>query len=165
MSEKLSERQIAISWPDLGITVTADLDDRNPALADALWESLPYQSLQGHALIAGEHLYHVAPIPTLLHTPHATRIPDRREAPDGTVFCSGLQHLGIKYGTLTEPMPATPSAGSVKQTCPPCGKPGRRSGTPSTPPRSRSSPKSAAQADRVATASRCSAPPTRTPPN
>lgn len=108
LSEKLSGRQIEISWPDLGITVTADLDDRNPALADALWESLPYQSLQGHALIAGEHLYHVAPIPTLLHTPHATRIPDRREAPDGTVFCSGLQHLGIKYGTLTEPMPATP---------------------------------------------------------
>lgn len=53
MSEKLSARQIEISWPNFGITVTADLDDRNPALADALWESLPYQSLQGHALIAG----------------------------------------------------------------------------------------------------------------
>ncbi|NGN65953.1 hypothetical protein G5C51_18885 [Streptomyces sp. A7024] len=108
MSEKQSRRQIEISWPDLGLMVTADLDDRNPALADALWDSLPYRSLQGHALIAGEHLYHVAPIPKLLHTPHTTRIPDRREAPDGTVFCSGLQHLGIKYGTLTEPMPANP---------------------------------------------------------
>lgn len=108
LSEKLPGRQIEISWPDLGITVTADLDGRNAALADALWESLPYQSLQGHALIAGEHLYHVSPIPALLHTPHDTRVPDRREAPDGTVFLSGLQHLGIKYGTLTEPMPATP---------------------------------------------------------
>ncbi|MEV7616683.1 hypothetical protein [Streptomyces sp. NPDC089799] len=114
MSEKLPDRQIEISWPDLGITVTADLDGRNPALADALWESLPYQSLQGHALIAGEHLYHVSPIPALLHTPHTTRIPDRREAPDGTVFLSGLQHLGIKYGTLTEPMPANP-VGQIRE--------------------------------------------------
>lgn len=53
----------------MGITVTAELDDRNAALADALWEALPYQSLQGHALVAGHHLYHVAPIPSLLHLP------------------------------------------------------------------------------------------------
>ncbi|MEU8890318.1 hypothetical protein [Streptomyces sp. NPDC048442] len=108
MTETLAERHIEISWPELGVTVTAELDDRNPALADALWESLPYQSLQGHALVAGEHLYHAAPIPSLLHLPAAYKIADRREAPDGTVFCSALQHLGIKYGTLSEPMPAAP---------------------------------------------------------
>ncbi|MFD4735971.1 hypothetical protein ACFWNQ_01180 [Streptomyces virginiae] len=115
MSETLSGpprtsagRLLDIAWPDLGITVTAELDGRNPELADALWESLPYRSLQGHALVAGAHLYHVAPVPSLLHLPASTRIPDRREAPDGTVFCSALQHLGIKYGTLTEPMPASP---------------------------------------------------------
>ncbi|GHF53386.1 hypothetical protein GCM10010218_38570 [Streptomyces mashuensis] len=108
MTSALSGRHIEISWPDLGVTVTAELDGRNPELADALWEALPYQSLQGHALIAGQHLYHAAPIPSLLHLSASTRIADRREAPDGTVFCSGLQHLGIKYGTLTEPMPATP---------------------------------------------------------
>ncbi|MCZ7417001.1 MULTISPECIES: hypothetical protein [unclassified Streptomyces] len=73
-----------------------------------LWESLPYQSLQGHALVAGEHLYHVAPIHELLYTHPTHRIADRRNAPDGTVFLSGLQHLGIKYGELTEPMPAAP---------------------------------------------------------
>ncbi|MGW0247213.1 cucumopine synthase-related protein [Nocardia goodfellowii] len=108
MTETLSGRQLEIAWPELGITVTAELDGRNPELADALWEALPYRSLQGHALVAGAHLYHVAPIPSLLHLPASTRIPDRRDAPDGTVFCSALQHLGIKYGTLTEPMPASP---------------------------------------------------------
>ncbi|MFI2758091.1 hypothetical protein ACH5A3_04310 [Streptomyces echinatus] len=108
MTETLSGRNIEIAWPDLGITVTAELDDRNAALADALWEALPYQSLQGHALVAGSHLYHVAPIHSLLHLPASHRIPDRRDAPDGTVFCSALQHLGIKYGALTEPMPASP---------------------------------------------------------
>ncbi|MEU2930266.1 hypothetical protein ABZ636_35225 [Streptomyces sp. NPDC007251] len=108
MTASSSGRRIEISWPDPGITVTAELDGRNPALADALWESLPYRSLQGHALVAGEHLYHHAPIPALLHLHGSDRIADRREAPDGTVFCSALQHLGIKYGTLTEPMPASP---------------------------------------------------------
>ncbi|MFP3987768.1 hypothetical protein U9R90_09750 [Streptomyces sp. E11-3] len=108
MTDTFSGRSIEIAWPDLGITVTAELDDRNPALADALWDALPYRSLQGHALVAGEHLYHAAPIPSLLHTPASYKIADRREAPDGTVFCSALQHVGIKYGTLTEPMPASP---------------------------------------------------------
>ncbi|MFE2169570.1 hypothetical protein ACFXB3_31635 [Streptomyces sp. NPDC059447] len=108
MSKKLATRNIEIVWPDLGITVTAELDGRNPELADALWDSLPYQSLQGHALVAGQHLYHHVPIPSLLHLHASEKIADRRDAPDGTVFCSGLQHLGIKYGTLTEPMPAAP---------------------------------------------------------
>ncbi|MEU8031189.1 hypothetical protein AB0C13_21530 [Streptomyces sp. NPDC049099] len=108
MTETLSGRHVEIAWPDLGITVTAELDDRNTVLADALWEALPYQSLQGHALVAGQHLYHVAPIHSLLHLSATYRLADRREAPDGTVFCSALQHLGIKYGTLTEPMPASP---------------------------------------------------------
>ncbi|MFF1561224.1 hypothetical protein [Streptomyces sp. NPDC058279] len=108
MTTTLIGRNVEIAWPDLGITVTAELDDRNPALADALWESLPYQSLQGHALVAGSHLYHMAPIHSLLYTHASHRIPDRRDAPDGTVFCSALQHLGIKYGTLSEPMPASP---------------------------------------------------------
>ncbi|MCM6778866.1 hypothetical protein NDR87_35870 [Nocardia sp. CDC159] len=107
MTDSTSGRHIEIAWPAVGITVTAELDDRNAALADALWEALPYRSLQGHALVAGHHLYHAAPIPSLLHLPATTRF-DRREAPDGTVFCSALQHLGIKYGTLTEPMPASP---------------------------------------------------------
>lgn len=108
MTEMLSARQLEISWPALNITVTAELDGRNAELADALWEALPYQSLQGHALVAGSHLYHVAPIPSLLHIPASTKIPDRRDAPDGTVFCSALQHLGIKYGALSEPMAAAP---------------------------------------------------------
>ncbi|MFJ5227411.1 hypothetical protein [Streptomyces sp. NPDC088400] len=109
-----SGRHVEIAWPDLGISVTAELDGRNAELADALWESLPYQSLQGHALVAGEHLYHAAPIPSLLHLSPSMRIADRRDAPDGTVFCSALQHVGIKYGTLTEPMPAAP-VGRIRQ--------------------------------------------------
>lgn len=89
------------------MAVTAELDERNTALATTLWETLPYRSLQGHALVAGQHLYHVAPAHALLHQ-RGTYTLDRRTAPDGTLFASRLQHLGIKYGELTEPMPATP---------------------------------------------------------
>ncbi|MFD0690753.1 cucumopine synthase-related protein [Actinomadura fibrosa] len=101
------QRQIEIDWSDLGITVTVDLDGRNAELAQALWDGLPYRSLQGHALVAGHHLFHVAPVSELLYMPATCKV-DRRGAPDGTVFCSRLQHLGIKYGRLSEPMPATP---------------------------------------------------------
>ncbi|MGI5269834.1 hypothetical protein ACQEUU_11850 [Nonomuraea sp. CA-218870] len=85
----------------------AELDERNAALAQSVWDALPYRSLQGHALVAGHHLYHVAPVHALLHQ-RGTHTVDRREAPDGTLFASRLQHLGIKYGELTEPMPAVP---------------------------------------------------------
>ncbi|MEV5894848.1 hypothetical protein [Nonomuraea fuscirosea] len=102
-----NSKQVEISWPSLGITVAAELDQRNPALAQCLWDALPYRSLQGHALVAGYHLYHLAPVHSLLHTDAEYRV-DRRTVPDGTLFCSRLQHLGIKYGELTEPMNATP---------------------------------------------------------
>ncbi|MGW4411212.1 cucumopine synthase-related protein [Nonomuraea sp. NPDC004702] len=113
MNKSATERQIEILWPTIGVSVTADLDGRNRDLADALWRTLPYRSLQGHALVAGHHLYHLAPMPELLHVPGVHKI-DRRIAPDGSVFCSRLQHLGIKYGPLSEPMPATP-IGTVRE--------------------------------------------------
>jgi hypothetical protein len=99
--------RIEIDWPSLGLTVTADLDDRNARLAQALLDVLPYRSLQGHALIAGYYLYHVTPIHSIFQLPTPHRV-DRRTLPDGTLFGSRLQHFGIRYGTLTEPMPATP---------------------------------------------------------
>ncbi|WP_231618814.1 hypothetical protein [Nonomuraea sp. SBT364] len=100
-------RRVEIGWPSLGMAVTAELDERNAAAAQSLWDALPYRSLQGHALVAGHHLYHVAPVHEMLHQAAPYSV-DRRTVPDGTIFASRLQHLGIKYGELTEPMPATP---------------------------------------------------------
>lgn len=101
-------KRVEIGWPALGIAVTAELDDRNAALAQSLWDAMPYRSLQGHALVAGHHLYHVAPVHSLLYQAATYKVEDRRYEPDGTIFASRLQHLGIKYGELTEPMPAIP---------------------------------------------------------
>ncbi|MFC5475655.1 hypothetical protein [Paraherbaspirillum soli] len=101
-------RKIDITWVSLDITVTAVLErDKNPQLADLLWDKLPYNSLQNHALVSGHHLYHLAPFPELLYTAAAFK-EDRTKSVDGTLFLSQLQHLAIKYGPLSEYIPAAP---------------------------------------------------------
>jgi hypothetical protein len=101
-------REIEIEWHPLGITVTAQLIDQpNRNLSDLLWERLPYNALQNHALVSGDHLYHLVPIPELLYTA-ADFKEDRTQSADGTLFLSQLQHLAIKYGVLSEYIPAAP---------------------------------------------------------
>lgn len=102
-------RQIEIEWVQPGITVTAELSwERNPGMADLLWnELLPYNSLQNYALVSGKHLYHLVPHHQLVYT-EAEDKEDRTQSPDGTVFLSQLQHLAVKYGPLTEYLPAAP---------------------------------------------------------
>ncbi len=102
-------RQLEIEWVQPRITVTADLTDDNPDLVDMVWNRLvPYNSLQNHALVSGDHLYHLLPSPEPVHRAPEYKMRDRTEAPDGTVFLSQLQHIGIKYGPLTEYLPAAP---------------------------------------------------------
>ena len=61
-------RQIQIEWVGIGRTVTANLDEhKNPELCELLWSSLPYNSLQNHALVSGDHLYHLAPMVKLVY--------------------------------------------------------------------------------------------------
>jgi hypothetical protein len=99
-------RQIEIEWVGIGRKVTVELEEtKNGHLCDLLWRNLPYNSLQNHALVSGHHLYHLAPIVDLIYTPART-LEDRTLSPDGTVFLSHLQHLAVKYGELTEYLPA-----------------------------------------------------------
>jgi hypothetical protein len=107
--DEVAVRQIEIEWVQTGITVTADLSKkRNPGLVDLLWnELLPYNSLQNHALVSGKHLYHLVPHHQLVYL-EAEHKEDRTQSPDGTVFLSQLQHLAVKYGPLTEYLPAAP---------------------------------------------------------
>ncbi|KFX90089.1 hypothetical protein V490_06661 [Pseudogymnoascus sp. VKM F-3557] len=86
-------RMIKVKWPKLDITITAVMNEQvNPNLVNLLYENLPYRSLQNHAL----------------YTHAEYKVPNRVTEPDGTVFLSGLQHLAIKYGPLTEYLPAAP---------------------------------------------------------
>jgi hypothetical protein len=99
-------RQIEIEWVGINRKVTADLiETKNQNLCNLLWDNLPYNSIQSHALVSGDHLYHVVPIWRLVWE-QATFKEDRTLCPDGTVFLSQLQHLAVKYGHLTEYIPA-----------------------------------------------------------
>ncbi len=101
-------RQIEIEWVGINRRVTADLiEDKNPNLCNLLWDSLPYNSIQSHALVSGDHLYHVVPVWQLVWE-QAKFKEDRTQSPDGTVFLSQLQHLAVKYGRLSEYLPAAP---------------------------------------------------------
>jgi hypothetical protein len=99
-------RQIEIEWVAINRKVTADLiETKNPNLCNLLWDNLPYNTIQSHALVSGDHLYHVVPNWRLVWEP-ATFKEDRTLCPDGTVFLSQLQHLAVKYGQLSEYIPA-----------------------------------------------------------
>jgi hypothetical protein len=101
-------RIVEIEWHPLGIKVDAELfDGPNKHLSDLFWQNLPYNSLQNHALVSGHHLYHLVPSVELLYT-QAGRKEDRTKSADGTLFLSQLQHLAIKYGPLSEYIPAAP---------------------------------------------------------
>ncbi|KAE8395214.1 cucumopine synthase [Aspergillus alliaceus] len=100
---------IRVKWPQINTTVSAVMDsEANPRLVNLLCKHLPYRSLQNHALVSGDHLYHLVPAEELIYTHTDHKVPNRVTEPDGTVFLSGLRHLAIKYGPRTEYLPAAP---------------------------------------------------------
>jgi len=103
------KKAIDVEWVPFNIKVTIDLDaeDLNPVFANLLWTHLPYNSLQNHALVSGNHLYHIVPFPEMVYK-KAQYKEDRTKSPDGTMFMSNLRHMAIKYGPLTEYIPAAP---------------------------------------------------------
>ncbi|KAF7596923.1 hypothetical protein BBP40_011968 [Aspergillus hancockii] len=76
-TQSQAPREVKIKWPKLDTTITVKLNDSNPSLTDLFGSALPYRSLQTHAVVAGDQLYHLVPLEQLIH-------------------------LVIKYGTVTE---------------------------------------------------------------
>lgn len=104
------KKEMEIEWIPLEIKVSATLlEDKNPKLCDLLWKNLPYNSIQCHALISGQHIYHYNPIVESFFVEPEVK-ESRAKSLDGTVFLSYLQHLSIKYGDVTEDLPAAPVA-------------------------------------------------------
>ncbi|KAF5862430.1 hypothetical protein ETB97_011704 [Aspergillus alliaceus] len=104
-SQSQPPREVKIKWPELDTTVTVKINDVNPTLVGLLGDALPYRSLQTHAVVAGDQLYHLVPLEQLIYTPADKKAPDRAKEPDGSVFLSSFQHLVIKFGEVTEHQP------------------------------------------------------------
>lgn len=101
--------RVVVEWPQLECKVRVQLDPaRNRVLTDLFLKHLPYTVVQNHALVSGDHLYHTCPIIELVHAKADYVEPDRTITPNGTVFLSHLVHFGMKYGELTEYLPAAP---------------------------------------------------------
>ncbi|GCB21645.1 hypothetical protein AAWM_04530 [Aspergillus awamori] len=104
-SKAQAPSEVKVKWPKLNTTITVKINDANPTLVGLLGTALPYRSLQTHAVVAGDQLYHLVPLEELIYTPADKKAPDRAKEPDGSVFLSSFQHFVIKYGEVTEHQP------------------------------------------------------------
>lgn len=86
--------RIVIEWPLLGRRVRAELlEDLNPLACDDLWQLLPFDSIQSHAVAAGLQMHF--PIP-LICDPVALRSEPMDRQPPGRVNIeTDFQYLPI----------------------------------------------------------------------
>ncbi len=96
-------KEIQMEWSELGIVVTATLwEDKNPKLCSLLWENLPIETIQSHAMASGEQIAAALNI-------HATETGAysalESEGPPGTIYMYTQSYSAIwcNYGPVTEP--------------------------------------------------------------
>ncbi|KAJ5117389.1 hypothetical protein N7448_011021 [Penicillium atrosanguineum] len=79
------------------------MHELNSTLVRILWNTLPYRSLQTHALVTGDHLYHLVLSEPLIYTSPEFKCPDRAKEPDST------------YSRVTEHYPIAPCGNVVPE--------------------------------------------------
>ena len=102
-----------VEWPDFGVKVEAVLEtERNPGIVREIWENLPMETLQEHALVSGPAMYCWVP---MLSTEKSTFNVKNRDLEDGSIVY--LQRTGnkmsIHYGPTKEPV-TTPQIAMIK---------------------------------------------------
>lgn len=95
-------RLIDITWPELGVTVVAELaDEQNPEMCEEFWQDLPFTVMQEHPVVSGESLY--AWTPTISTAP--VRFRERLiDCPLGRLRYSQAtgNKFSVQYGKSTE---------------------------------------------------------------
>lgn len=107
-------RVLEVEWPDLGLQVEAEmLEDKNQEMIDEIWENLPMEAVQEHAMVTGKSTYTWVPMISLAKPDYQMRI---LETPPGVVSYSQKtgNKLIIRYGECTEDL-LTPVLGFVKK--------------------------------------------------
>jgi len=105
-------RLIDIKWPELNISVVAELaDDLNPEMCEEFWQDLPFKVMQAHPVVSGESLYAWAP--TISTAPVRQTI-KLNECKRGDMRYSQKtgNKFSINYGQSTETL-AQPILGKV----------------------------------------------------
>ena len=107
-------RTMLIEWPDLGVTVEAEmLDDKNPDMINEIWDNLPMEAVQEHAMVTGKSMYSWVPMISLAKPQYQMMIKD---TPPGVVSYSQKtgNKLIVRYGECTEDL-LTPVLGFIKK--------------------------------------------------
>jgi hypothetical protein len=108
-------KYIVLQFDPIGITIKARLlHELNPGLCEILTKNLPYRSVQCHALVAGQQLYHYTPIIEAI-TYKAKTKEDKTKQSIGRINMSSLELLSIKYGVITEYLTSVPVAQVVDE--------------------------------------------------
>ncbi len=108
-------KRIILQFDPIGIKIKARLlRELNPGLCRILTKALPYRSVQCHALVAGQQLYHYTPIIEAV-TYRAKTKEDKTKQPVGRINMSSLELLSIKYGVITEYLTSVPVAQVVAE--------------------------------------------------
>jgi hypothetical protein len=94
--------RILFTWPDLGITARATLaDDKNPDLCREVWDSLPLEGLQNHAVVTGGSMYTWVPMLSFAPIQVTQRI-DQGRPGDLRYSKNTGQKIAIQYGECNE---------------------------------------------------------------
>jgi hypothetical protein len=90
-----------LRWPDMDAEVHIELlEDLAPRICDAMWQALPFSTVQGHALITGEMMFATTRV-SLIARENVTLYTEMGVG--GCYFGSFSNSLGIIYGNVTEP--------------------------------------------------------------
>lgn len=107
------KKQMEVEYPDFAATFTVRLlTEKNPELCNLLWNNLPIETIESHAMASGELMFASHTIVAVVK-PHVELM---TEVPVGTLHMStcGYLTLSFIYGEITEPEPSNP-VGQVRE--------------------------------------------------
>jgi hypothetical protein len=97
---------ITLNFPTLDAEVRFDLLwSVNPDLCALFVRNLPLYTMYSHTLASGEGMY--APLPIVASVPGACELLSEMQPGTVTLSTTNYKSLGIFYGRVTEPLPAT----------------------------------------------------------
>ena len=99
-----------VEWPSLGIRLEAKPLPYNQKFFEHFWKSLPFKTIQLHAMVTGEDMYSYCPVSPIecMHLVEK-RLPIN-ECPPGYITWSALGLVAVVYGPCTEPLRTQPIA-------------------------------------------------------
>ena len=99
-----------VEWPKLGIRLEAGPLPYNQKLFEFFWRSMPFKTIQLHAMVTGEDMYSYCPVSPIEYMHLVEKQLPINKVPPGYITWSALGLVAIVYGPCTEPLRTQPIA-------------------------------------------------------